>query len=79
MLSPTALLIIAAELDSLIPVQAPRRALERAAEPKKMVSYPIGHYEIYRDPWQSKAADETIAWFREHLDAISSSGLRPEL
>jgi hypothetical protein len=67
MLSPTALLIIAAESDSLIPVQALTRAFDRAVDPKRMVSYPIGHYEIYRDPWLSKAADDAIAWFREHL------------
>lgn len=67
MLSPTALLIIAAEADSLIPAQALTHAFDRAVDPKRMVSYPIGHYEIYRDPWLSKAADDAMAWFREHL------------
>lgn len=67
MLAPTALLIIAAEADSLIPVAALARALDRAADPKKMVVYPIGHYEIYSDPWLTKAADDAIGWFRDHL------------
>lgn len=67
MLSPTALLIIAAESDSLIPLQTLTRAFDRAVDPKRMVSYPIGHFEIYRDPWLSRAADDAIAWFREHL------------
>jgi len=68
MLSPTALLIIAAENDSLVPLDALNHAFEQAADPKRMTVLPIGHFEIYQDPWLSKATDEAVDWYREYLN-----------
>jgi hypothetical protein len=67
LVSPTALLIIAAERDSLIPLDALTHSFDRAADPKKMVVLPIEHFEIYRDPWLSKATGNAVEWYREHL------------
>jgi fermentation-respiration switch protein FrsA (DUF1100 family) len=67
MVSPTALLIIAAERDSLIPIDALKQSFDRAVDPKKMTVLPIEHFEIYRDPWLSKATGNAVDWFREHL------------
>lgn len=67
MVAPTALLIIAAERDSLIALDALTYAFDRAANPKKMIVLPIEHFEIYRDPWLSKATDNAVEWYREHL------------
>lgn len=67
MVSPTALLIIAAEHDSLIPLDALKHSFDRAADPKKMIVLPIEHFEIYQDPWLSKATGIAVEWYREHL------------
>jgi len=67
LMAPTALLVIAAEKDSLIPVESIKAAYERAAEPKKLIVHPIEHFEIYQDPWLSRATNDEIAWFRKYL------------
>ena len=66
-IAPTALLLIAAEKDSLIPVEAVREAYERAREPKALSVLPIQHFEIYDEPWLSKAASIAIDWFKKYL------------
>ena len=66
MLAPTALLVIAAGKDSLIPLAALTGAVDRAAEPKRIVVLPAGHFEVYDEPWFSTAMGEAIAWFRTH-------------
>lgn len=67
MVSPTALLVIAAERDSLIPFEALTHAFDRAADPKNMIVLPIEHWEIYRDPWLSKATGNAVDWYKKHL------------
>lgn len=67
MISPRALLVIAAENDSLIPKDALRCAVERAKEPKEMNVYPISHFEIYKGEWRTKAINSAIGWFEDHL------------
>ena len=67
MMPPAALLVIAAEHDGLIPVDAVRKTYERAPCPKKLAVYAIGHFDIYREPWLSTATSEAIAWYGQHL------------
>lgn len=67
MLAPTALLIIAAETDSLIPLDALRAAFERAQEPKRMVVLPIGHFGVYQEPGLTTSIDEALNWYGAHL------------
>lgn len=67
MISPGALLIIAAENDSLIPKEALVVSFERAIEPKEMNVYPISHFEIYSGEWRTEAINAAIGWFEEHL------------
>jgi fermentation-respiration switch protein FrsA (DUF1100 family) len=47
--APTALLLIPAEKDSLIPVEAVKETYERAREPKSISVLPIEHFEIYAE------------------------------
>jgi dienelactone hydrolase len=65
--APTALLLIAAEKDSLIPVDAINETFERAQEPKALLPLPIKHFDIYYEPWFSKAAGGAIDWFTKYL------------
>ena len=69
LLSPTALLLIPAEKESLSRsyMDAVKATYERAREPKNMIVLPIGHFEIYREPWLSKSADAAINWFKQYL------------
>jgi len=68
-MSPTALLLIPAEKESLIPsyMDAVKATYERAQPPKNMIVPPIRHFEMYREPWLSKSADVAINWFKQHL------------
>ena len=68
MLSPTALLVIAAEMDNLIPLNAVQAAFDRALEPKKITVLPVGHFQVYEEPWMTASADEAIGWFDAHLN-----------
>ena len=67
MMLPTALLVLPAENDSLLPFGAVKAAFDRAAKPKKMIPMPIGHYDVYEDPWRAQAIEKSVAWYREHL------------
>jgi hypothetical protein len=67
LMAPTALLVIAAEQDSLISLESVKAAYDRAADPKELIVLPIEHFAIYSDPWLSRAADDAIAWFKKYL------------
>ena len=67
LMAPAALLVIAAEQDSLIPLDTVKASYDRAADPKKLIVHPIKHFDVYKDPWLTKVANEAITWFREHL------------
>jgi fermentation-respiration switch protein FrsA (DUF1100 family) len=68
LIAPRALLVIAAEEDNLIPLETVKSSFEKAGEPKKLIVQPILHFEIYADPWQSKAASAAIDWFNKYLN-----------
>jgi fermentation-respiration switch protein FrsA (DUF1100 family) len=68
-ISPTPLLMVAAENDSLIPIEVVRQAFERAGEPKKLVVIPCGHFDVYNiEPWHEPAVGEATQWFVKHLN-----------
>ena len=67
MMAPTALLVLPAENDSLLPFDAVKAAFDRADEPKEIMPMPIGHYDVYEDPWRSRAIDKSVAWYLRHL------------
>jgi fermentation-respiration switch protein FrsA (DUF1100 family) len=66
-IAPRALMLIAAEKDKICPPAAYRELYERAGEPKRWVSYPIGHYDIYAPEWVERSATDALAWFGEWL------------
>lgn len=67
LMAPTALLLIPAEKDGLIPVDVVKSTYERAQQPKALLVLQIKHFDIYREPWLSKAADAAIDWFKKYL------------
>jgi len=66
-MAPTALMLIAAENDSAIPVDAIKETYKRAGEPKALSVLPIKHFEIYAEPWLTKSAGEAINWYNKYL------------
>ena len=69
LMSPTALLLIPAQKESLIPsyMDAVKATYEKAQPPKDMIVPPIRHFEMYCEPWLSKSANVTINWFKKYL------------
>ena len=68
LISPTPLLMVLAEQDSLIPVELARAAFERVGDPKSLQVIPCGHFEIYdTEPWFSKAVGSMVEWYTEYL------------
>jgi len=67
-ISPTPLLMVLAEYDSIIPIDMAKQSFERAAEPKAITILPCAHFDVYStEPWFSKAAGSAVDWFRRHL------------
>ncbi len=68
LISPTPLLMVIAEQDSLIPVELARAAFDRAGGPKKLEVIPCGHFELYvTEPWFSKAVSSMVEWYTKYL------------
>ena len=55
-----------ADADLVTPVEPVLEAAARAPR-SELVRYPIGHFEIYRDPWFSRVAGDQAAFFARHL------------
>ena len=66
-IAPRALMLIGAEHDEVCRIDGYRKMFERAGEPKRFVSLPITHYEIYTPEGVEKTAAMALEWYREHL------------
>ena len=67
--TPRALLLIAAEHDTICPPAGYEQLYERAGEPKKLIMLPISHYDIYVGQWFEESTKQAVAWFAEHLQS----------
>jgi fermentation-respiration switch protein FrsA (DUF1100 family) len=67
LLSPTPAMFIPADNDGLISIESIISVYDKISEPKSLVSLPITHFEIYGDPWLSKAADIASDWYQTYL------------
>ncbi len=68
MMAPTALLVLPAENDSLLPFDAVKAAFDRAGEPKEIMSMPIGHYDVYEEPWRTRVIEKSVEWYLSTLN-----------
>ena len=66
-ISPTPVLMIVAREDSLAPSDTAFHAFSTAAEPKKLVTVPGGHFDVYRGSSAQAAQAAAREWFVEHL------------
>ena len=68
LISPTPLMMVLAENDSLIPVELARAAFDRAGDPKELHTSPCGHFEVYEaEPWFSNAVGRMVDWYVKYL------------
>ncbi len=68
LISPTPLLMVLAEQDSIIPVELARVAFNRAGGPKKLEVIPCGHFEVYvTEPWFSTAVSGMVECYTKYL------------
>lgn len=68
LISPTPLLMIVAEKDTLTPTDLAIAAYERALEPKKLVILKGSkHFDAYTEPGLSQSAPPAVEWFEQHL------------
>lgn len=67
-IAPRALLLVAAELDTLTPASESEALYAAAGEPRKLVILPgIRHYEIYSGEPLARSIREAVDWYRCHL------------
>ena len=67
LISPTPLLMIVASDDVLTSTKAEKEAFERAREPKKLVVFEGGHFDVYQGPSFDKASGAAVEWFEQYL------------
>ncbi len=68
LIAPKPLLIQAAIQDSLIPIGQVRDAFARAGEPKRLVEFEGGHFDLYPgEKHFDRALAEATGWFKAHL------------
>jgi len=56
-------MLIAARDDNICPLKGYEKLCEAAEQPKKLVVFPITHYEIYAGRWFKESADQAAGWF----------------
>lgn len=66
-ISPTPLLMVVAEKDTITPTDLAVQAYLKAGEPKKIVIPACKHFDAYLPPWIDVSAGAAIDWFKAHL------------
>jgi fermentation-respiration switch protein FrsA (DUF1100 family) len=67
LLSPTPVMLIPAENDELLRFETITMVYEKLSGPKSVVTLPITHFDIYYEPWLSRAAGAAVGWFQRYL------------
>jgi len=66
-IAPRGLMLIAARDDNICPLKGYEKLYEATGQPKKLIVFPITHYEIYSGRWFSESADRAVEWFDQFL------------
>ncbi len=71
-IAPRPVLFVTSDDDRLVPPEESESLFAKAGEPKKLVVLKgFGHYEVYTGEAFRQVMAATLAWYREHLPAIS--------
>jgi fermentation-respiration switch protein FrsA (DUF1100 family) len=72
-ISPTPLLLILADADTTTPSEIARKIYHRAGEPKQLVEFSGGHYDVYNKAATRQACiDAPITFLARHLSATDA-------
>lgn len=68
-ISPRALLIIGAPLDTVAPWEQAERAYRAARDPKRLIALPptVEHFDVYVEPTLTLVMQEAVEWFDTYL------------
>lgn len=58
--------IIVGEKDETTMPDITKRAYEKIPVEKELIVFPTGHFGLYFPPWNEKAAEEALKWFKKH-------------
>lgn len=67
LISPTPMLMLIAENDTVIPVAEQRKAFAKARKPKELVELPGGHFDSYQDPGIGHWVEPALKLFETYL------------
>jgi len=67
MIAPIPLLMIPAEHDNGLPLDAVVSSYEHALQPKSIKILPCAHFDVYTEPWATEAVEAAVDWFKTHL------------
>jgi poly(3-hydroxyalkanoate) synthetase len=60
-------LLIACEKDTVVSTEAATKAAELMGDKARLVSLPIGHFDIYLGEWFERSSTAQLAFFRSAL------------
>ena len=66
-IAPTPLLMVVASNDVVTSSENEIKAFERAGEPKKLVVFEGGHFDVFDDPAFTEASTAAVEWFKQYL------------
>lgn len=68
------LLVQVGTQDQIVSSPAAKRAAGRATAPTELREYPVGHFDVYQDPWQSTVAADQISFLERALGEVTPRG-----
>jgi hypothetical protein len=78
LISPRALLIVAAPRDTIVPWEQAELAYRQAKEPKRLVGLDssVAHFDVYLDPILGVVMEEVVSWFNTYLEPLAGQMMR---
>ena len=61
-------IIIGGEKDETTPIDIAKRTYEKIQVEKELVVLPTGHFGMVLPPWNEKAAEEALKWFKQYTE-----------
>ena len=61
------ILFVVAEKDQTTPPDVALEVASKVKAEKRILKYPVGHFDVYREPLLSEIAGEELEWFKSHL------------
>lgn len=63
--------------DQVVSSQAAKRTVGRSAAPTELREYPVGHFDVYGDPWQTRLAADQVDFLKRALSGATTHWRAP--